>query len=629
MASFVPLAILFCVVGWCDGVGYKGRLADAVGASDIVSPIADEQERLRGGVHQRAHADVASRPSVGDSNSVGSEQRLPLNNRLRLDWAKGLISSSQVQAYAFAAQQQGASGVDRLAHIGNSGNNPQNLFRALVNLFGHPKGAPRFDWYEIPTKRGPRTAHPFLLPHTFFQAYFAEQRSGWCENLRGPKRGIAEFWRSIEDSAFFTNHPNHATQNWAKTVPLGMHGDGGAFSNQDSLYTISFNSLLGVGTTIRKRFVMTTVRKNEMLPGTLDAIQKILCWSFNVLLSGREPDTSYLGVPSARAPTSLADDWCGCLCQVRGDWAFYAEILYVPKWNEAVSMCWLCRASNTLPALLWTDCRRGAGWRATMWTHESYTQHLRDNLKPMPVILQCVIGFRIECIMIDVMHAVDLGIAAHIVASVLWYFVVVRACLGAGRMVQKVALLAAHVKKWYSSTRCAYQMQGPLTLERLRATSSSWPKLRCKAAATRKLSAYALEIAMAFANDSDLEQSILEIVRLLVRFYQIIDSESMFLSDAVREELPRLGQVLCEQYCKVASYFFDHGSRLFKMSPKLHLFQHLCEFQCLIFGNPRYYWCYADEDLVGQMIEIASSCHPATMASMVLFKWLHICFSEL
>ena len=54
-----------------------------------------------------------------------------------------------------------------------------------------------------------------------------------------------------------------------------MHGDGASFSHHDSLYTFSWNSLLGVGTTTQKRFVFTAVKKSDMVVGTLDAIFKV------------------------------------------------------------------------------------------------------------------------------------------------------------------------------------------------------------------------------------------------------------------------------------------------------------------------------------------------------------------
>ena len=38
--------------------------------------------------------------------------------------------------------------------------------------------------------------------------------------------------------------------------------------------------------------------------------------------------------------------------------------------------------------------------------------------------------------------------------------------------------------------------------------------------------------------------------------------------------------------------------------------------------NPRSYWCYADEDLVGTLVDIAEGCHPTTMAIVALTKFV-------
>ena len=127
---------------------------------------------------------------------------------------------------------------------------------------------------------------------------------------------------------------------------------------------------------------------------------------------------------------------------------------------------------------------------------------------------------------------------------------------------------------------------------------------------------------------SDQDEAMHTVVRLLCRFYQILDSESQFLSAAVKEELPALGQKLAEYYSWLATDAFESitPKRLWKESPKLHLFEHLCQHVAILYGNPRFYWCYADEDLVGKMIEIAETVHPTTLAFSVLFKWLHLFF---
>lgn len=100
------------------------------------------------------------------------------------------------------------------------------------------------------------------------------------------------------------------------------------------------------------------------------------------------------------------------------------------------------------------------------------------------------------------------------------------------------------------------------------------------------------------------------------------------MSDHAKVELPRLGLRLCVLFSQLASEAAMSRQKLWKTSPKLHLFQHVCEWQSIESGNPRFYWCYADEDLVGQLIEVAEACHAKTMAVTAMYKWLTLVFAS-
>ena len=103
----------------------------------------------------------------------------------------------------------------------------------------------------------------------------------------------------------------------------------GAFSHQDSLYAISWNSLVAQGSTAAKRFVFTVFRKSEMTPGTIDAVFRIFAWPMNIMLSGKWPHENWYGRSQPNGGLPLAEGWCGALCQIRGDWQFYAEVFWV------------------------------------------------------------------------------------------------------------------------------------------------------------------------------------------------------------------------------------------------------------------------------------------------------------
>jgi hypothetical protein len=227
--------------------------------------------------------------------------------------------------------------------------------------------------------------------------------------------------------------------------------------------------------------------------------------------------------------------------------------------------------------------------------------------------------------MVDVLHAVDHGVGAHIVGNILWLFGVIVGVFGGVNNQEKLKLLFTDMKQWARRTRCKNFLQGELTENRVR-TSGKWPKLKAKAAHVRHLSRYALDLVQRFGSRCEDSTLILGVVQLLVRFYDILDAGSMFLEPAIAVEVALLGPSLCRMYSELSSRALAAGIKLWKMAPKFHIFCHLCEWQAREFGNPRFYWTYADEDLVGLLIDIARTCHPKTLAVNALFKWLHLAF---
>ena len=71
-----------------------------------------------------------------------------------------------------------------------------------------------------------------------------------------------------------------------------------------------------------------------------------------------------------------------------------------------------CRASSTIPGIEWHDFSDHPGWEGTEWSHEDYCTYLRLAGYAIPVLFALCIGFRLECICIDHLHCVDLGVAS-------------------------------------------------------------------------------------------------------------------------------------------------------------------------------------------------------------------------
>ena len=255
--------------------------------------------------------------------------------------------------------------------------------------------------------------------------------------------------------------------------------------------------------------------------------------------------------------------------------------------------------------------------------------HLRVLGLAIPVLFMAVvgvIGLRLECVTIDVLHAVDQGFASDVIGNILWYLACIRKVFGNYVQAKCVAMLQDHLSAWYKRTKCKDRLRGKLGVEDLR-KQGEYPKLRAKAAATRHLAPYVKDLITEFCTDDIHEKRMKRLIELLCQFYEILNSESMFLSDRSRELLPQIGQRAAELYTLLSKHFLKAGhGRLFKITPKLHLWEHLTEDQMISVLNARYFWTYADEDLVGAFVEIAESVHAKTMSISCLFKWLHLFF---
>ena len=110
------------------------------------------------------------------------------------------------------------------------------------------------------------------MPHHWLASLEEANIAVWENNVRGPEGAALAFGESMRDTPCVARHPKLRREEWHKTIPLGLHGDAGSFSKQESVYLFTWNSLLGTGTTVARRFVFTVVEKSQLTEGTVDVI---------------------------------------------------------------------------------------------------------------------------------------------------------------------------------------------------------------------------------------------------------------------------------------------------------------------------------------------------------------------
>jgi hypothetical protein len=500
------------------------------------------------------------------------------------------VSASSAQRLLADASAAGAKHVADLARVGGAGKHPKNACRDLMRrmLRGRRRHWPPLYKAAIVAKdpKGDDEVSvpvSFLLPHAVV-GHLMGRAPGSLEHLLPTATRAPELREHIAQVSADLGLAGQVF------VPLGLHGDGVPYNadRTKSLEVYSFNFPAWEQAGLAFRCPITGIPKDLMVKGrTVRSIMEVVVWSLQMLMLGVWPTRRHDG--SAWAPSDpsaqLAGTSLGCrglVVEIRGDWAWFKETLGLPGWQEKAGCCWRCPI--TLKDL--REVGEQAAWRTSRLSHDELLQRVRSRgLEPSPLL--GLPGVTNEVVLPDWLHAVDLGIGADIVGNLLWAAL---PKLPGDTLKAKVRALWARLREWYRAHRVQSQLQ-TLTVLMLKQPKKA-PKLRAKGAELRALVPFAAELAEALL---DATQPVELTMVMLGRELRDLYSHMQNFAPARLAEASR----------RVAKLWVALEARspepLWRIKPKLHLAQELCEVVAFARGSPRSFWTYRDEDFGGKM----------------------------
>lgn len=491
------------------------------------------------------------------------------------------------------AHQAGARGCADLLHTRALKHASRDLLRRLLK----ESQWPGLYWADIPvldkdTKQSVKKPHPFLLP-TDWLPVFMRRPDAWVDIK--PEEGSSTKAHLDKVALELQCDPS-------ALVALGLWGDGvsmGGTMNPDSLECFTLN----LPTSRRHRAMrvpFTCIQKKHCVPGeTFDAIVDIATWSLRFLALGQEPPCKHDGSPmpgqgSAGVGTVMPVQ--GILTELRGDWAFFSCLYRFPQFNDGGGMCWQCTAT-------YADFRSLStldnSWRRNRLTAEEFMVRCRE--RGPPCTLFSLPGVTPTLAQPDWMHCVDQGIAQDIIGHV--FCEVLPEFPGRAKQDQCRHLWEA-IRKWYTDNRVPYRFDTMTLSMFVRPGKAS--KLTGKAACTRHLVPFLPMLCNRFwENGTEHQKSVCCLAQLLLTCYQCLDKAPWDPAG-----LKKASRQLVNLYCCLEQEALqaDPSSLQWRVKPKLHLFEELCQFGR---GNPKDAWCYADEDFgggVGQTLSEERGC---------------------
>ena len=490
-----------------------------------------------------------------------------------------------------------------------------------------------------------------MFPHVLF-SNMAQEFPEQFQDSMGTDR-LEYFWDNIAiDDPRMTNNPVKDIPNYRSIViPIFLHGDGVAYHQRDSLMTLSWGSMIAHLASVLSVFLMACWPKSCTTANTWGPLLKAVCWSLYWLSLGLHPDKDWNNIvwPVGSREASLAGKpltskgYRVFVMGLFGDQEYFSNFLHLPHWQSRV-FCWFCNASKQAPAdqpqvpqhLLWNNFTQTARWSKRKLGDDFITAHHHHPYFGLP-------GVNIWFVFLDVLHCLDQGYSSHVVGSALKHMIWVD--LSHMEKQAALALVWERIQRLYvqmkSTTRLTNLLLGMIVGDAKKA-NARWPTLNAKAAETRHLVPVLAMLAseQPFAGPLPFQQHRAQCLRHLALFYDICDTEPMFMSqEGCRSCQQHMGASLSHYY-NLEQLAQEAGFVGYHSVPKHHMSLHLAQQSKMV--NPRFTWTYKCEDWVGQVAEMAHSCSFGTtnlQLSHKLFKKyvvglylkfsLHLCDDEL
>ena len=327
------------------------------------------------------------------------EQNLPdpkksaLAELLITQWGFGLdVSAFLIQQICFAVVQDGLrnEAVEKLAKIGSSGECPQNCDRDLKNMLAKQHYEEALSEIDVPLLVDKAVVHErqwILEPHRILACLYHRYYDAFVDRfLGGGVAKVQKFWQSQTGNPTYENNVIKERSDHTRFgIPIAWYGDavpvkgvGKSWGKSAEVYSIA--SLLAEPGFRLSQFLVFIIMLQVIVQGgaedTRDAFWARMQWSLYWLWRGVWPTHGPDGVRYTEGPdferanTPLAGGFWAILWALRSDLEHFVK--YKLENCNSGFPCFCCRANMHDDDLPWSDFRRIAKWRATIWTHVSW-----------------------------------------------------------------------------------------------------------------------------------------------------------------------------------------------------------------------------------------------------------------
>ena len=466
-------------------------------------------------------------------------------------------------------------------------------------------------------------SHAVLLPHEVFHTLYHHAPEVFTKIMRGGSmESLLNFWKEASEigDEWYRQHP--VIQKVADPrlmIPFGFHGDDAGVQGQEQVLVITWGGVAAKLATLDTRIVYTMLKVASIVPyDTLQTVYQVLTWSLNALSCGKFPENDHLGNPItsdsdpkrfAMAGQDLAEGCVGVFSEMRGDWKFLKESLYLQQHyglnNLICHRCAVLKFTNDI-GMRFTNFKRDAPHRLMCYTHAAWMAMMLAAAIVSPLLYIC--GFHISRVIFDILHCMELGIYQVAVPSAMKEMTQKNDIWpGATRKARFIGAFKAY-SVWRKQRRVKAYTSKPFS-------AKVWTKHKYPKISQLTMKGAALRSMVYWMSETCKVNSVDDHSKLRAFMFESFVKADKICRSAGRHMTKRDHKLFClhlehalVSYNALAVEASANKKTLWKLLPKFHAVTHYYDTRV----NPRRVSCYQDEDMVGKVKKIYCACHGST-----------------
>ena len=277
--------------------------------------------------------------------------------------------------------------------------------------------------------------------------------------------------------------------------------------------------------------------------------------------------------------------------------------------KHPLQICWICDASKGVSdlSMAFTDIRDNACWRA------SYFRRLPWDLDPP---YSQLIGFSLDMVVGDLLHIFNLGISRDVIACTLKILIKDQVVFQGSDIEERFRVATTSLRSYAKSHGHCLKLK-KLTKKKIQWESKKYPEFKGSGSDAHVVSVWLENVLQPNATQY---HDLLTLLWSGNHAMRVFYNGNRFLDMPERETAKLLGKIFVQTYMRLANEAISQHELMFRVKPKTHLFDHLCE--CRVARNPSVYATWMDEDWLKKISKTMKLTNSKTAQKRVLERWL-------